>query len=52
MTLLRDFYNQTHTQQCCFHPLGVYTNQALALLLLPQSGITDASATDQWVSTP
>ena len=26
MTLLWDFYSQTHTQPCCFHPLGVYTN--------------------------
>jgi len=27
MTLLRDFFfSQTHTQPCCFHPLGVYTN--------------------------
>ena len=26
MTLLRDFYSQTHTQPCYFHPLGVYTN--------------------------
>ena len=27
MTLLRVFFfSQTHTQLCCFHPLGVYTN--------------------------
>jgi len=28
MTLLimRDFYSQTYTQPCCFHPLGVHTN--------------------------
>ena len=26
MTLLRDFFSQTHTQPCCFNPLGVYTN--------------------------
>jgi len=43
MTLLRDFYSQTHTQPCCFHPLGVnvYTNPPLPvppfLLTLNQS---------------
>ena len=26
MNLLRDFYSQTHTQSCCFHHLGIYTN--------------------------
>ena len=28
MTLLHEgfFFSQTHTQLCCFHPLGVYTN--------------------------
>jgi len=32
MTLLRDFYSQTHTQPCCFHPLGVYTSSNLQCL--------------------
>jgi len=31
MTLLRDFYSQTHMQPCCSHPLGVYTDPPPAL---------------------